>query len=300
MLGRLFTQRRRFLFGQIGLFTLVYVAMLNGFISTDMDAGSWIDILAVFLAVLILFLPAMIVVTFGLPGWRNIVEILVIALAIDFALGVAIPEKNLSGLWSTVQLLAIVFIVERLLYGSILTGNRKALPKPRRRVFKTKAPPDAVWAALLPHPDYASRHWYPGTQVSNEKNEEGAYFVTYPVRGQEPLCEWVTIEAAQAPNQFRTSFHLTHPGDKDLHSGRTEVSLTALDNGGTQVSFTEILDPAPFRRRLQWFLDDEFRDRTNSMRAQLSGKRDWSMMARQFPKDARSAKQAANMAEIFS
>ena len=86
----------------------------------------------------------------------------------------------------------------------------------------------------------------------------------------------------------------------DEFRGRLQPESRPLENGGTEVSITEAIDPAPFRRRLQWWLDDEFRDRTNAMRAYLDGRPDWSMIARQFPKDAKGKRQTARAAEVFS
>lgn len=301
MWARLWCQRRRFLSGWAILFGLFWVSNIGRLSDGAMDPTSWITVVSVGLAVLILYTPAFVALIFLLPRWRALVEILTLGIAGDMVLSVLAPLPDTMEFLGFVRFMALIFLVERLLYSPMLTGNIMGRTRPRRRVFQTPAPPEAVWAALLPHPEYAARHWYPGTEYGPVQREDGAFEARYPVRWQkEPMTEWIVLEHVDTLRGFRAHFDLTHPGDPIVHKGQVEVTLTPLDTGGTEVSYVEVLNPAPFRRRLQWWIDDEFRDRTNALRAHLAGRRDWSLLARQFPKDARSRKQAARMADVFS
>ena len=301
MWARFWCQRRRFLLGWAGLSALLWVHSLNTLGEGDLDPTSPIMIVSYIVAVLILFTPAFLALIFLLPRWRAVLEILLLAIVADAALGVAFPLAEGMETLGFIRFMTCILITERLLYSALLTGNIIGQTRPRRRIFKTKASPQAAWAALLPHPEYATRHWYPGTEYGPTQREDGAYEAHYPVRWmKEPMTEWIAIEAAETEHAFRARFELNHPGDKIPHTGQLEVTLTPLASGETEVSYTESLGPAPFRRRLQWWMDDEFRDRTNSLRAHLDNRPDWSLLARQFPKDARSKKQTAQMADVFS
>lgn len=300
MLSRLWTQRRRTALAYLAFFATLWASLASGAAPSDLDPFKPLTLISLAIAVLIVVTPVMAILIFALPRWLHVLEILLLAIMADLLLTQVIPDAA-SPILNTARFVALVFIVQYLLYGQMLTGNLMALPRPRRRVFRTKASPSETFGALLPHPDHAGRHWYPGTQFTEEPNAQGEFFVTYPLRNRpEPLSEWITIEEATEARSFRIRFRLTHPGDAIIHSGTSAVTLTPLENGGTEVSITEAIDPAPFRRRLQWWLDDEFRDRTNAMRAYLDGRPDWSMIARQFPKDAKGKRQTARAAEVFS
>ncbi|MEL7345678.1 MAG: SRPBCC domain-containing protein [Pseudomonadota bacterium] len=301
MWQRFYCQRRRFLFGWIALSGLLWASAAQRSTQNGMDPYDPITIVAMASAVFLLFTPAFLILIFVLARWRAVLEILILAILADLALSKAMPLPADMEVMGFVQFMSLVILMERLLYSAMLTGNIMSLPRPFRRTFKTSAPRQEVWAALAPLPEFASRHWYPGTDVTKDPEDASAFVLSYPVRWmKEPMTERFVIQTADAPRALRARFHLQHPGDTVAHTGTTEVTLTPLEGGGTQVTYIEILDAAPFRRRLQWWMDDEFRDRMNALRAHLDGRRDWSMMARQFPKDAKTRKQNARMAEVFS
>ena len=82
------------------------------------------------------------------------------------------------------------------------------------------------------------------------------------------------------------TFRFTPPTDapgNDGLSGACRIEIVPKGDG-CRVTLSELRDPAPLRRRLQWWFDDEFMDRTDSMAARAAGRSDWSFFAGQFAK----------------
>lgn len=288
MFRRLYRQRRRFavvtLFLTVGLLSM----LANGW-APEGDAlplDNWITWVSIFLASLIVTTGLILVTTYVLPGLRHALETMTLTILITPAIQHTAATFG-TDVGSYVWLVWILTFValEHLINGPHLDRLTFALPQRRSR-FRTKAAPQAAWAALAPLAEHSGRHFYPGTRF--ETDEDGSVRAIYPLKGgQTYQVERFMPQQVEAPHLYAARFapaeHSTGSGGL---AGETVIEITPRDGGGSDIAVTEARDAAPLRRHLQLWLDDELGDRTDCMAARIDGRHDWSFFKHQFPSPA--------------
>ena len=245
---------------------------------------SAITYLAILLTSIIVVGAAQVFVTYMLPDIRSILEMALATLLISTLLYQIVPglDGN-NGFVNWILFVSLFLIVERLVYGHILDPLAPSGQQDFKRSFRTDLRPEQVWAALVPLPENAPTFHYPRTQISVIPDETDAYLASYPLRdGQNYQLERIKVEDCAEPFRFIARFSPAAPSrSAGGLSGKIDIAIMP-DGDGSAVVYEETRESAPLRRRIQWFMDDEFGDRMDSVLAHLRKRSDWSMLARQF------------------
>lgn len=285
MFRRLYRQRRRFIAVTLLLTAALLTMIATGAApeDTDLPLDSWITWVSTALASLIVTTGLILLTTYVLPGIRHALEILVLTALVFPAIEHAAASFGVDlGTYTWLAWILTFVALEHLVYGPYL--DRLTFRLPRRTVrFRTRANPQAAWAAIAPLPEHSGRHFYPGTRF--ERTDAAGVRAIYPLKGgQTYQVERFTPEQVNAPHLYVATFAPAEPstGSGGL-SGDAVIEITPRDGGGSDIAVTEARDPAPIRRHLQLWLDDELGDRADCMAARIDGRHDWSMFKRQFP-----------------
>lgn len=285
MFRRLYRQRRRFLVATLGIAAILMGALLFGPYgqSTDLDPAAPLTWIACLIAAALVAGGLVIAFSLLLPDMRFGLELAIATFAVVELAGLVLPIGGRpDGVMGFVFFLSCFVLLGQLAYGAILDPVTRAGATIRQNRFEIDLPPEAVWKGLALLPETAGSHFYPGTRMTPEAGEACVYQVSYPLReGQTYQLERVSIDTAEAPCRYACRFDpVTETRNTGGLSGRVEITIDPVGEGAF-VQWRETRIGAPLRRRLQWFMDDEFRDRTDSARARLKGRRDWSFFGRQ-------------------
>ena len=285
MFRRLYRQRRRFAVVTLLLTFGLLVSLAQGAVpnGTDLPLDNWITWVSVFLACLIVTGGLILVTTYVLPGIRHALEVFTLTiLAFPVISAAAVRLGADFGTYTWLGWILTFVAIEHLVYGRYFDRITFRLPERRVR-FRTKARPETAWAALAGLPQNSARHFYPGTRF--EPLDDGTIRAIYPLKGgQTYQVELITPERVEAPHLFIASFTPAEAsaGSGGL-SGTQQIEITPRADGGSDVLITEARDPAPLRRHLQLWFDDELGDRADCMAARTDGRHDWSFFKHQFP-----------------
>lgn len=288
MLRRLYRQRRRFLFIAALVSFWLTAGLFLGEMPNDMTfpTDSWITWVSFVLTGLVVAAATTLIGTFLLPSMRFAAELMFLTSMSVMLVQTALPDSSLQTGWIQVTLFVAIFVaLERLLYHTPLDRWTIRPVAARQRSFHLPVTAQAAWNAFAPLPHLAKTHFYPGTRITPVAGLDDAYDLTFPLKGgQAWLSETIFVEECAPPH--RITFRFTPPTDapgNDGLSGAARIEITP-EADGCRVTVAEMRDPAPLRRRLQWWFDDEFMDRTDSMLARAAGRRDWSFLSGQFVK----------------
>ena len=282
MFQRLYRLRRRFIYLAITLLAWIVIgfAIDDPVFSVDNTAATLdnpVTWAAIVLSSVIVAVGAWLFFGIFAADFRHTVELSVLTIFLTWVVKILVPLAQGMD-WLT--FFAILVVVFRLLYGPILDARTLREMPVWSRTFRVDLSPEQVWAHMTPLPEHAESFFPPNTAIGRE--EDGRLLAIYPMRdGQMYQVERVSVQEVRAPEFFKATFE---PAVMSAHSaGLSGMHTVRLepDGDGTKVTLTEQRARTPFRRRLQWYLDDEFNDRCDSLIAFLDGRRDRSVFGMQ-------------------
>ena len=285
MFARIARQYRRFLLASVIFTVMIALAWLTTPI--DIPEGLYHPVLGpltwLILLILVIGLP-LIVITLLLPGLLPVVELwlltfLVMALLQPFLRSVDAP------FWADcLVLLALFLVIERLLYGPWLSGFARRDVAPETGFLTLPGTPEELWPRLCPTPGQISEYYWPGATILPAPEGSTADFaLSLPRRGaaKDDLAT-VTYEEKTYPThaRFRTEAMSGSPTPTAVF----DIRLTKLDEGRCRVTYSQAFENVPLGQRLFFYLGHTFRDTLASLRARLTGRRDWSLQGAQMVK----------------
>lgn len=285
MISRIARQYRRFFLGGILLTILILVGLATGAFDRPEDAAfnaafvaAWVIVVMIVIGVPVALL------SLCLPSLLALVELFLTALilmtVIDpplrAVLGGTLPN------WVSCTILVLIFLVlERSIYGPLLSGFWRRDMQRKTGHFMTAATPEAVWRSLFPDPDHEADFYWPEARfLAAAEGSSADFIMSLPRRSgcKNTLAE-VIVEVAEPNRHFRYRTRpLAGSGDPAQIIG---ARIDPQENGRVRASYSEQNLDVPFGQRLFFYLNNGFRDTLASLRARLGGRKDRSIQGLQ-------------------
>lgn len=284
MIRLVWRQRRRILFSAffttVGL--MMFVAdMSDGFSTfgaTQPILGLTILITSLVVMICAAAVSALFVVI--LPKWRQLLELMSFNIFVGSTVSLFFPSAfDLPYIGGFIPFI-IYLILFSLIYGEALDRFRIGLDHKSCRHFTSPLDAQTLWRKLVPGAAPVAEHWDPLlhdlTEVADDPDSLEA---SYTHGASLYQLQSMTYLERNAPSQAKYYYAgQVDPKNRSLVEGTYEITITPReDKPGCRVSLCQhTSESLPRVALLQWF-DDELGDRTDYLRAQQSGKRDWSM-----------------------
>lgn len=285
MVGRIWRQRWRVVVGG-GLWAWVLALMLHGF---D-PAQPWSDPL--WLGVMILLclagglamaavhatLAAVLV-----PSWLGGVEVVPLAAIVLQLLPEPAWPAALAGIGPMVWIFLFTFAIFRLVYGPHWLRLPRGDGAVWHRRFTVDAPPEDVWRRIAPLPGHDATYWWTGSTFrAAPPGATHQVDSTWATHKGKPATERTRIEALDPLRHIRVSgIEGTDPMVET-----TEIRLTPLPDGRTEVDFRSQILNQPLGGRLYYALGSYGEDYLDCLQARVTGRPDRSITGRLIPRAA--------------
>jgi hypothetical protein len=287
MIGRIWRQRWRVVVGG-GLWAWVLALMLYGF---D-PAQPWSDplwlVVMVVLCVVGGLAMALVHATLAavlVPSWLGGVEVIPLAAIVVNLLPEPAWPAALEGIGPMVWIFLFTFVTFRLVYGPHWLRLPRGDGSVWHRRFTVDAPPAEVWRRIAPLPGHEATYWWTGSTFrpapSGSPHQVES---TWAMRKGKPATQHTRIEALEPLRHIRVS----GTDGTDLMTETTEIRLTPLPDGRTEVDFRSQILNQPLGGRLYYALGSYGEDYTACLEARITGRPDRSITGRLIPRAAPS------------
>jgi len=285
MVSRITRQYRRFFFASLIFTAMMALACLLGLAEFPANLMhpvigplSWIILL-----ILVIGLP-LAAFTLILPGFLPLIEVWLATFLLLAGLTPALRAAALPAWVDCVAIMGLFIVVERITYGPWLSQFWRRDMRPDTAHITLPGTPEEIWPRLCPTPEQIQAFYWPGaTILPAPKTSEADFILSLPRRGgaKDDLAA-VTIEESTYPSHFR--YTAAPMAGSPTPMTNIDIRLAMLDDGRSRLTYTQSFHDVPFGQRLFFYLGHNFRDTLASMRARLSGRRDWSLQGAQMVK----------------
>lgn len=289
LLTTLYTQRRRLFVGVV--WGWAFLLSNSGLVFYDTPAPI---IVATLLIMAVIFVAAMMLFITIVPSMRNVIEVLAVSAAANYAASHAVPGLFEIGVTFGLPALicfALFLLVYFSMYGTLLDGLPAWFSYTGRAQFRTKASAQAIFATFIPAEGHNSSYRSGTLQyLGPDADDPDSYNVRYAVgEGLFEQQKITPLEEFDPPHRARYYFI----GDVTARNaafaeGIFDLSVTETE-GGTHRQ-VHIIEEHPALRLCMalalWF-DDHVADTAASGRARAEGKRDLSLSGRFWRKQAK-------------
>ena len=275
---RIYRQRRRL--GFAAFFHALSGLLLIGGETIPKGVPIWMTALGdlIFVAILTALSVVVLVV---LPRWRTVIEIAAIYVFLFSALSKLWPD--IFGLYTspigTILQFVLIMAISNGLYGTWSDRLRLWVKTSDRYSFTTTRPRAEIWEALIPGKAAPEEFW-DGllANVEPEEDEADSLRLCYHLGNSAFEHQRITI-LEETPLERCKYYHIgdVSARNSDFSEGIWDIKFTETKSGATRVSLHWTRTAMhPRLGVLNWF-DDRVGDMTDSMKARLSGVRDFSM-----------------------
>jgi hypothetical protein len=235
------------------------------------------------LLILVIGLPIA-VLAVVLPDFLPLVELWLLTF---FALALVQPLLRSvdAPFWADcLLLLPLFFLTESLIYGPWLSRFARRDVAKKTGFLTLPGTPEELWARLCPTPGQISEFYWPGaTTLPAPEGSTGDFALSLPRRGaaKDDLAT-VTFEEKTYPTHAR--YRAEPMAGSPTPPIVIDIRLTKLDKGQSRVTYSQSFENVSMGLRLFYYLTHDFRDTLASLRARLTGRRDWSLQGAQMQK----------------
>lgn len=285
MIARIARQYRRFIFASLIFSALVAIGTIFGHVEVPQDLLhpvigplSWVILL-----VLVIGLPIMLV-TLILPGFLPLIELWLVTLLLSALISPLAANTNTPGWVNCLILLGLFIVVERTVYGPWLSGLWRRDITPKTAYLTLTGAPEDIWHRLCPTPGRIDLFYWPGAAIlPKPEGAVGDFVLSLPRLGaaKDDLAV-ITIETETYPTHLR--YRTTPMSGSPTPPTVIDIRLTKLDEDQSRLTYSQSFEDVPMGQRLFFYLGHNFRDTLASIRAHLSGRRDWSLQGAQMVK----------------
>jgi uncharacterized protein YndB with AHSA1/START domain len=285
MVGRIWRQRWRVVVGG-GLWAWVLAMMIYGF---D-PAQPWTDPFGLWVLMLLCVAGglAMAGIHAALaavlaPSWLGAVEVVPLAAIVVNLLPDPAWPAALEGIGPMVWIFLFTFATFRLVYGPHWLRLPRGDGAVWHRRFIVDAPPEDVWRRVAPLPGHDATYWWTGSTFRPAPTG-AAHQVdsTWAMRNGKPSTQNTRIEALDPLRHIR----VTGTDGTDAMTETTEIRLTPLPYGKTEVDFRSQIRNQPLGGRLYYALGCYGEDYLDCLQARVTGRPDRSITGRLIPRAA--------------
>lgn len=283
MIGRLWRQRRRILFGMVLMALALGLSVALGLVDWPENLNGGIGALAALITLLIVVGGPTLALALVAPSSLPMIERFGLAFLAATPLTWGMEQVGLTGLWTFLALLATYFAVEQALSaGWLARGLRRGL-RPVTRRIDLSAPASEVLARIDPMAGSGGGYFWTATTRLPPPDDSEADAVLHMARrgALRPAVELVYIETRRPD---RLTLRLVPLAERDRQGERLDYLLKDRPDGGTRLTMTATILDAPFAERFQSWLGHEAQDLLASISARLRGRRDGSIHGLQMPR----------------
>ncbi|MDV7269829.1 hypothetical protein RYZ20_02835 [Thioclava sp. A2] len=288
MFRRFFNQWPRFLFGWITL-TLSLFGYILAFdlVEFFLIAPSSFVMIAITSAVLV-GLP-MLFLTLFIPRFLTMIEVVSLTLLLTAPVTYVVHQAMLPDFIVTVIAIAILWLLESILYGPLSRFAPKVKYGPCKARIHTRLTPEEVWKRVVPDPQTVRQYYQPGAMTMPAPAGTDAEFILcIPRRWGYPDTSSLVRRTEITPNR-RIRIE-----KRPVHADKTNIPEI--------IEYR--IEPAPYGSDLSvivryenipvgyWLFLNFYsmpRDLAMCLRARLNGTRDWSLLGTQIRKQERPA-----------
>lgn len=285
MIARIARQYRRFIVASLIFSAFAAIGTILGHIEIPQDLRHPVigPLTWVILLILVIGLPIMLA-TLILPGFLPLIELWLVTLLLLALISPILTNANTPGWVHCVIFLGVFLVVERMIYGPWLSGLWRRDITPKTAYLTLPGAPEDIWPRLCPTPGQIDLFYWPGaTILPKPEGAVGDFVLSLPRRGvaKDDLAA-ITIEAETYPTHLR--YTTTPMSGSPTPPTVIDIRLTKLDEGRSRLTYSQSFEDVPMGQRLFFYLAHNSGDTLASIRARLSGRRDWSLQGAQMLK----------------
>ncbi len=290
MFARIARQYRRFLFASVIFTALVALGTLFGKVEIPEELFhpvigplSWLILL-----ILVIGLPIA-VLALIFPGLLPVVELWLLTFLVLVMVQPLLRSVDAPFWADCLVLLATFLVIERALYGPWLSHIARRDTAKKTGFLTLPGTPEDLWPKVCPTPGQISDYYWPGaTILPAPEGSEADFILSLPRRGaaKDDLAA-IHFEEKTYPTHAR--YRAEPLAGSPTPTIVIDIRLSKLDDGQSRLTYSQSFENVPMGQRLFFYLGHNFRDSLASLRARLTGRRDWSLQGAQMVKRRSSA-----------
>lgn len=285
MFARIARQYRRFLLASVIFTVMITMACLTTPI--EIPAVLYHPVIGpltwLILLILVIGLP-IVVLALLLPGLLPLVELWLLAVLV-LALVTPLLRSVGAPFWADcLVLLALFVVIERLLYGPWLSGFARRDVATKTGYLTLPGTPEDLWPKVCPTPGRISEYYWPGATILAAPEGSDADFILSLPRRSAVKDDLAAINFQEKTYPTHARYRAEPLAGSPTPALVTDIRLTKLDDGQSRLTYSRSFEQVPIGLRLFYYLTHDFRDTLSSLRARLTGRRDWSLQGAQMVK----------------